>query len=85
MKKEEVRMEIEAALEKFKESGGLVEILPDGAENKVFGWEDETVHASTNYGEVRALNLDAGIEHLRTLKDFFALDVLTEQVLWNRK
>ncbi len=76
MKKEEVRMEIEAALEKFKEAGGLVEILPDGVENKVFGWEDETVGISARLGIVHIDNTETGCDHLKSLRDFFSFDLL---------
>ena len=66
MKKKEVRMEIEAALEKFKERGGLVEVLPDEE-----SFNTETVKVSTLYGSVRALNLDVGVENLQGLRYFF--------------
>ncbi len=69
MKKEEVRLEIEAALEKFKEAGGLIEILPTENNEKVFNYE--TVRVSILYGKVRALNLDTGIENLKELRHFF--------------
>ena len=75
MKKEEVRLEIEAALKKFKESGGIVEVLPDEEENKVFGWEDETVGISARLGIVHIDNTETGFEYLKSLGDFFSFDM----------